>query len=244
MQRQDAARPGGGPAAPGGSGAGEARRALLSWWMLAGVDQPVARTPRSWVRPPPAHAPIRAPREGVPAFETLGGLRAHVAAGGRLVPLADGNPESGFVIVGEGPSAEDMRTGRPFSGRAGVLLDRMLAAIGRDRTSAYVTLLAPRARVVGTLSPHDLAADLPLTLAHLALLRPRLLLLLGGLPAGTLAGSKEPISALRGRPLTVVANGVAIRALPTFNPAFLLRRPEAKALAWADLLAAQRMLRE
>jgi DNA polymerase len=156
--------------------------------------------------------------------------------------LADGNPDSGILILGEAPSAEDLRTGRPFTGPAGHLLDRMLAAIGLDRSGCYITLLCPRRRVPGPPEEQDIARDLPLTLRHIRLAAPRHLLLLGGTPAQTLTGNPAPISKLRGQPLDLVADGHRVRAVATFNPAYLLRRPADKALAWADLLAFRRLI--
>ncbi len=226
------------PPAPGRDPA----RALVAWWVLAGVDQPVASCPRPWTaRPPTPARPPAQPRTS-PPFATVEALRAHLTSPGRTLPFSDGNPESGFVLVGEGPSAEDLRTGRPFSGPAGRLLDRMLEAIGRDRRSAYITLLAPRARMAGPPSDGEIEDDLPFTLRHLALLQPRLVLLLGSRAASLLSGRREPISALRGEPLAVATDARTLPALATFNPAYLLRRPEAKPLAWADLLEVKRRL--
>lgn len=148
-------------------------------------------------------------------------------------PFADGNPDSRLMILGEAPSAEDLRTGRPFTGPAGMLLDKMLAAIGLDRSSAYITLLCPEKPVPGTPTPDEIAAAMPLMRAHLRLAAPRLILLLGQNPMQALTGETTAISKVRGRWLAVQETP----ALATFNPAYLLRRPEEKAKAWADLLA-------
>lgn len=152
--------------------------------------------------------------------------------------FADGNPAAGAVLVGEAPSAEDLVTGRPFSGPAGRFLDRMLAAIGRDRGSAYLLLIACRQEVPGPPTEEMLAADLPIARAHLRLAAPRAVLLLGATVARALAGRAEPISRLRGQWLGLeLGDGRTVPALPTFSPAYPLRRPEAKREAWADLLA-------
>lgn len=151
--------------------------------------------------------------------------------------MADGNPAAGLVVVGEAPSAADLETGRPFSGPAGQLLDRMLAAIGRDRGSAYLTLLCPRLPHPGPPPDDAIAADLALTLEHLRLVAPRAVLVLGAIPARSLLGRSEPIAALRGTWCELDLGDVRVPALPTFNPAYLLRRPDAKRAAWADLLA-------
>jgi DNA polymerase len=224
----------------------EAARALLDWWALAGADVSVADEAAPWFAPQvlaaaavparPATAPARP--SGFASITSLSELARRVAAEVPGAPFADGDPASGLMILGESPSAEDLRTGRPFSGPAGQLLDRMLAAIGLDRTRTYVALLCPRKRNAGPPGPDDIAADLELTLAHVRLAAPRLLLLLGGNPTAALTGNSLPISRVRGQWLEVdPGDGRPLPALASFNPAYLLRRPEEKAKAWADLLA-------
>jgi uracil-DNA glycosylase len=239
--------------------------ALLHWWKLAGVDTPVADAPTSWLQPPAAAATpaeTRNPEAAAPArrtsaalsppvrpdplwdsFATLEDLVARVKADHPRAPLADGNPASGLMIMGEGPSAEDLRTGRPFTGPAGQFLDRMLAAIGIDRTSAYISLLCPRRTAPGgTPDPDEIAADLALTRAHIRLAAPRLVLLLGANPVLALTGNRTAITQVRGSWLRIDVGAGPIPALATFNPAYLLRRPEEKAHAWADLLALKHRL--
>lgn len=228
------------------------RATLLDWWRLSGVDVIVADRPRPWFTPEgladaamPAVAPPSAraaPAIDASAPSTLADLVARIRAEVPDAPVADGNPDSGLMIIGEAPSAEDLRTGRPFTGPAGQLLDRMLAAIGRDRGSAYIALLCPRRRVPGPPPAEAIAADLPLAHAHIRLVAPRVILLLGQIPTRALAGEGARISEIRGRPLTVDAGAGPVPALASFNPAYLLRSPEAKALAWADLLALNAML--
>jgi DNA polymerase len=174
--------------------------------------------------------------------QSLDALRALVAAEHPGIPFADGDPASGLMILGEGPSEADLESGRPFSGPAGRLLDWMLAAIGRDRTRAYVALLCPRRMAAGPATAADIARDLPLARHHVRLVQPRALLLMGGPAAQALIGDPTPIGRLRGQWRDLVIEGAPVRALATFNPAYLLRRPEDKALAWADLLALTRKL--
>lgn len=253
----------------------EAARALLGWWVLAGVDTAVRARPVPWLdlgeeapteaaAPPeranagsarerpavplppradrPAEPATRSAWQGLDRFDTLEALHAHVRKLVPNAPLLDGAATSGVLVIGDSPSAADLETGRPFSGPAGQLLDRMLAAIGLDRSCCGITLLTPCRPLPGPASPEDIAADLPLTLAHLRLLRPRRMLLLGATATQALARTDEAISRVRGRPLEVAAEGLRVPALATFNPGYLLRRPEDKALAWADLLAFRRML--
>jgi DNA polymerase len=223
-----------------------AAKALLDWWALAGADVAVADEPAPWFAPealaaaavPARPSPATSVPSGFASVTSLAELQRRVLAEVPGAPFADGNPAAGLMILGESPSAEDLRTGRPFSGPAGQFLDRMLAAIAIDRTGAYVALLCPRKRRPGPPGPDDIAADLALTLAHIRLAAPRLLLLLGGNPTAALTGNVLPISRVRGQWLEVDAgDGKPVPALATFNPAYLLRRPEEKARAWADLLA-------
>lgn len=231
-----------------------ASAALADWWRLSGHDVPIARQPVAWLkfrqlereRRAAAASGSATPPEGeppLPAFASLADLEAHVRASAPRAVFADGDPASGAMLIGEAPSAEDLRTGRPFTGPAGRLLDRMLAAIGRDRRSAYVTLLVCRQPFAGTPSDETVAADLPIARAHVRLAAPRALLLLGAKPTHALTGRTEPISRLRGTWLEVTLDdGSRVPALPTFNPAYLLRAPEAKREAWADLLAFSKRL--
>jgi DNA polymerase len=118
----------------------------------------------------------------------------------------------------------------------------MLAAIGLDRSGCYLTLLCPQRRIPGPPPPEAIAADLPLTRAHLRLARPRLLLLLGGAVTTALTGEDAVPSRLRGRWFDVETGAGGTPALATFSPAWLLQRPADKALAWADLREFQRRM--
>ncbi len=152
----------------------------------------------------------------------------------------DGNPAARIVIVGEAPGAEEDRTGRPFVGRAGQLLDRMLAAIELDRTQVQITNVIYW-RPPGNRKPTaaETAACLPFVLRHIALARPRVLVLAGGTAASTLLPVTDGITRLRGRWFELAVPGLAapVPTLPMFHPAFLLRTPERKREAWRDLLA-------
>lgn len=224
---------------------------LIDWWTLAGVDSLVHDEPRSWFAPQEL-ARAAVPSEPRPAelavadpyadLENLEQLQQMVRASFPRAPFWDGDPASGLMILGEALSAEDLKTGRPFSGPAGKLLDRMLAAIGLDRKGCYIGLLCATKRAPGAPSPEDIAAELPLVRAHVRLARPRLLLLLGANPVHALTRAEGAISRIRGSWLDVEAGGRAVPALATFNPAYLLRRPESKAEAWSDLLALKRRL--
>ena len=152
----------------------------------------------------------------------------------------DGNPEARIMIVGEAPGAEEDRTGRPFVGRAGQLLDRMLAAIDLDRSQVQITNVIYW-RPPGNRKPTaaETAACLPFVLRHIALARPLVLVLAGGTAASTLLPVTDGITRLRGRWFELAVPGLdaPVPTLPMFHPAFLLRTPVRKREAWRDLLA-------
>jgi DNA polymerase len=161
--------------------------------------------------------------------------------------FADGNPSSRVMIVGEAPGADEDRDGRPFVGVSGQLLDRMLAQIGLDRTSVYITNIIFW-RPPGNRQPTtaEVAACLPFVERHIELANPSILLLAGGASAKTLLARNEGIMRLRGRWFLYESTGMSrpIPALPTFHPAFLLRQPAQKREAWRDLLALSEKLGE
>jgi DNA polymerase len=153
--------------------------------------------------------------------------------------FADGVPESGLMFLGEAPGGDEDRLGRPFVGLSGQLLDRMLASIGLDRKrNFYISNILPW-RPPGNRTPTDaeIVLFLPFVLRHIALVRPRHLVLLGGVAAKGLLRSKEGITRLRGRWHEVAVDGLgALPALATLHPAYLLRTAGAKRDAWSDLL--------
>ncbi len=162
--------------------------------------------------------------------------------------LFDGNPEAQIMIVGEAPGAQEDRQGKPFVGPAGQLLDRMLAAIGLDRTKVYITnLLYWRPPGNRNPTPGEIAACLPFLERQVEILQPKLLLLVGGMSAKTLLHRSEGILKLRGRWADYHHPRLEhpIPALPTLHPAYLLRQPAQKREAWRDLLSfAEAMDRE
>jgi uracil-DNA glycosylase len=248
----------------------EALRLQLAW----GADEALAETPQDRLSPPapPASLPPPAPPSELPrAAGPPGGPAAARAwdianrAAGRAelrealaafdgcalaatatnLVFADGNPDAGLVLIGEAPGAEEDRAGLPFVGPSGQLLDAMLASIGLDRGKALILNVLPW-RPPGNRTPTDEEINLclPFLLRHLALVRPRRLVLLGALAARALTGRTEGIRRLRGRWLEIAVPGLAepVPALPTYHPAYLLRTPAAKREAWADLLALRRAL--
>jgi uracil-DNA glycosylase len=152
--------------------------------------------------------------------------------------FADGNPAARVMLVGEAPGRDEDIEGLPFVGRSGKLLDRMLAAIGLDRTSVYIANIVPwRPPGNRTPTPQESQICLPFILRQIELVDPDILVCLGGPSAQTLLGIKEGITKTRGRWFTFDTGKREIRAMPTFHPAFLLRSPLQKRFAWRDFLA-------
>ena len=202
---------------------------------------------------PAQRAPAQRAQEVAAAARTLAELRAALAgfdgcplaATATTLVFADGNPDAGLMLVGEGPGAEEDRAGKPFVGPSGQFLDRMLASIGLDRTQYVITNLIPW-RPPGNRNPTDteVLTCLPFLLRHIALVRPRRLVLLGALATKALTGNAAGITRMRGRWVEVDIPGLAapVPALPMLHPAYLLRTVGAKRLAWTDLVLLRRTL--
>ena len=153
----------------------------------------------------------------------------------RLV-FGDGNPSAEIMFIGEAPGADEDREGVPFVGRAGQLLDKMLAAIGLDRGKVYIANVVPwRPPGNRTPTPLETAACLPFTRRQIELVNPKILVCLGAASAQTLLGGKEGIMRMRGRWFAYSAGNTEIQALAMLHPAFLLRQPAHKKVAWQDL---------
>jgi len=201
--------------------------------------------------PPSPDAAAMEAREAVQSVTTLDELRAALdrfegcalrATATQLV-FADGNPQARLMLVGEAPGRDEDIKGLPFVGRSGKLLDRMLAAIGLDRSTVYIANIIPwRPPGNRTPTPQESQICLPFVRKQIELVDPDLLVCLGGPSATTLLGIKEGITKSRGRWLTYDTGKREIRALATFHPAFLLRSPLQKRLAWRDFLAIKKAL--
>ncbi len=154
----------------------------------------------------------------------------------RLV-FADGAPGASLMFVGEAPGGDEDRIGRPFVGRAGQLLDRMLASIGLDRSQVYIANCVPwRPPGNRTPTPQETQICLPFIRRQIELSAPRLIVCLGGSALTTLLGGRDGISRARGQWRTYAGDsGAELPTLPMFHPAYLLRQPNAKRWAWADL---------
>lgn len=224
---------------------------------LAGPTQlaPVRPRPQITVAagapPPSPEAAVMAAREAARTATTLGDLQALLerfegcalrATATQLV-FADGDPQSRVMFVGEAPGYDEDIAGRPFVGRSGKLLDRMMAAIGLDRTSAYIANVVPwRPPGNRTPTPQETAICLPFIRRQIELSDPDILVCLGGPAMQTLLGIKDGITRSRGRWFSYDTGRRDIRALATFHPAFLLRSPLQKRFAWRDFLALKKAL--
>lgn len=228
-------------------------------------DVPPA-TPRPAIRPAAApdiaslpQIPLQSPaavadaRQTAAQADSLEALRAAIAdfegcalkATAKNTVFADGNPQAAVMIVGEAPGADEDRLGKPFVGVSGQLLDRMLATIGLDRTSFYITNILPW-RPPGNRSPTaaEIAICMPFIERHIALAKPKLLIFAGGVSAKALLNTSEGIMRLRGRWFDYRPDDRTppLPAMPTFHPAYLLRSPAQKREAWRDLLAIRQRL--
>jgi uracil-DNA glycosylase len=201
--------------------------------------------------PPSPDAAAMAARDAAKAATSLEELRAILdrfegcalrATATQLV-FADGNPGASVMFVGEAPGRDEDIAGLPFVGRSGKLLDRMMAAIGLDRTSAYIANIIPwRPPGNRTPTPQESAICLPFIMRQIELSDPDVLVCLGGPSAQTLLSIREGITKMRGRWFPYHTGTREIRALATLHPAYLLRQPLQKRLAWRDFLAIKKAL--
>src|SRR5689334_18874326 len=209
--------------------------------VLAGLAEPS----------PAPDAAIASAREAARTAPTLEALRALLetfdgcalrSTATRLV-FADGNPKARVMFVGEAPGRDEDIEGLPFVGRSGKLLDRMIAAIGLDRSTAYIANVIPwRPPGNRTPTPQETQICLPFIQRQIELVNPEVLVTLGNPSTQTLLGTREGIMRTRGRWFDYDTGTRVIRALPTFHPAYLLRSPAYKRLAWQDLRAVRKAL--
>ena len=234
--------------------------ALFAWWREAGLDCFVEDVPRDWlaapvkpvakaaamVAPTPDAAPTPIAHAPAALPDSLDALQAWLTSSdtirlptaGRIAPAGD--PASGVMMLVDQPEPEDAEAGQLMAGEIGRLFDRMMAAIGRDRTSIYLSAMAPARPIAGQVDAalaHHLGE---IARRHVSLARPRALLLFGDQPARALLG-KGTIEA-RGRVHDVELDGGATRVIATFHPRHLLRHPAHKAHAWADLQLLMKIL--
>jgi DNA polymerase len=261
------------PSAPTSDSTRHALEALLAWYADMGVDIPDIGPVSGPAAPKPATPVVaasaslghsvtllRPPHEGTlseaaalaGAATSIEALKAALAgfegcglkATATNLVFADGNPQAPLMLIGEAPGRDEDLRGLPFVGRSGQLLDRMLAAIGQDRGTSYISnILYWRPPANRTPTTEEMAACLPFALKLIELVRPKVLVALGGIAAKQLLGTTDGIMRLRGRwQRFTLPDGAVIPLMPTFHPAYLLRQPAHKRLAWRDLLAIKHCL--
>ncbi|MES2137975.1 MAG: uracil-DNA glycosylase family protein [Pseudomonadota bacterium] len=218
-------------------------RSALRWWLDAGVDVVIQEEARDWLKPtpqreraPPAPTPI--PNVVEPKSETLAELQQWLATSAQL-PLASatarrilphGPEQAAVMLLSDAPALEDFAAGQPIGGEAWALAKRMLAAIGIAAEEAYSASLSCFHTPGARMTPKDRDACAEIARQHIALVKPRRLLLLGEGPSQALLG--KPLLQARGQ----IHKIEGVRAVTTFHPRHLIKRPLDKSLAWRDLL--------
>jgi uracil-DNA glycosylase family 4 len=246
-------------------------QALLAWYAAMGADEAIGdmpvdcfAAPAAAASTPPRVQPRRRPvaaqataaagggsRIDLSQANTLATLEAMVAAfeGCALKRTAKslcfkrGRDDARIMLIGEAPGRDEDLSGKPFVGRAGQLLDRMLDAIGLAEEHVYITnTVYWRPPGNRTPTPEEVEACAPFLARQIELLSPQVLVLLGGAAAKNILGVAEGIMRLRGKWLNHRSGGRDIATLATLHPAFLLRNPEHKRLVWRDLLSVKERL--
>jgi uracil-DNA glycosylase family 4 len=234
---------------------------------LAPIAEPVAQPAPPRADPPPRPlaapaAPAAAPppvpevaamaaRDAAVSARTLDELRALLekfdgcalkATATQLV-FARGNPQAKIMLVGEAPGRDEDLAGEPFVGRSGKLLDLMLAAIGLDNASVYIANIIPwRPPGNRTPTPQETQICLPFVRRQIELVDPNVLVCLGNPSSQGILGTREGIMRTRGRWMDYDTGTRTIKAMATFHPAYLLRSPAYKRLAWQDFRAVKKAL--
>jgi uracil-DNA glycosylase len=245
----------------------KAARALLDWYRAMGVDEATGDEPvdcfaASELKPAPRAAPE--PRRAPPppraapraaSASSTRGIGVEVSTLAELQELvarfdgcslkrtaknlcfARGSEQARIMMIGEAPGRDEDLQGKPFVGRAGQLLDRMLASIGLTEEHVYITNTVywrPPGNRKPT--PEEVEACAPFLARQIELLSPKVLVLLGDAAAKAILGTRDGITRLRGRWRVYSCAGADLQVLPTFHPSYLLHDPAQKRLAWRDLL--------
>lgn len=230
-----------------------ARRSAKSMGTAASPSSPVIKRPATALAPAAAaeDALLLAARRiaAAPDVGTLQALlqdfRAHPLAKSARMVFADGAPDAPIMVVGEAPGAEEDRLGKPFVGPSGELLDKMLAAVGISRArNAYITNVV-HWRPPGNRNPEpvEIAFGREIIRRHIELIAPKCLILCGKVAVAGVLGLSDSIARLRSESLTHAINPqTSLPCFAIFHPSYLLRRPQDKALMWADLLRMEAQL--
>ena len=216
---------------------------LIEYYNLINADFFLSNTPIKRTSKNTTIAP------GVSKEERLGKLKKKIQMiqncelkrNAKNLVFGDGNINSKIMIIGEGPGANEDLEGKPFVGRAGKLLDKMLASIKLDRKKVYISNVVnfrpPENRKP---SEEEIQRYLPYLIAHIEIINPKILLLLGSTALNALVGNEVVISKARGNWIEKEIGNIKTWVIASFHPAFLMRQPDQKKLAWIDL----KMIRE
>ncbi|MCJ2132974.1 uracil-DNA glycosylase [Methylobacterium sp. J-026] len=214
---------------------------------------PPAVAPRTFGRaasaqPDEAASDARARARGARSLDELEKILAEFDAcplrfTAKNLVFADGNPEARVMFLGEAPGADEDRIGKPFMGRSGQLLDKMMKAVGLDRSSAYIGNIVPwRPPGNRNPTPQEVAVCRPFVERQIELVDPDIIVCLGAPATQTLTGTKDGILRTRGRLFPYTLPTREVKLLATLHPAFLLRQPVQKRLAWRDFRALRALL--
>ena len=211
---------------------------LIEYYNLINADFFLSNTPIKRTSKNTTIAP------GVSKEERLGKLKKKIQMiqncelkrNAKNLVFGDGNINSKIMIIGEGPGANEDLEGKPFVGRAGKLLDKMLASIKLDRKKVYISNVVnfrpPENRKP---SEEEIQRYLPYLIAHIEIINPKILLLLGSTALNALVGNEVVISKARGNWIEKEIGNIKTWVIASFHPAFLMRQPDQKKLAWIDL---------
>ena len=152
------------------------------------------------------------------------------------IVFSDGNPKSKIMLIGEAPGANEDQEGLPFVGKAGQLLDKMLSAIDLDRKKVYISnIINYRPPENRRPTEHEIKRYLPFISKHIEIIKPKILVLLGSTAMNALIGNEIVISKMRGKWIEKQFGTCKTSVIITFHPAFLMRQPAQKKMAWIDL---------
>jgi len=186
-----------------------------------------------WAEEIPSETPAQKPRQLEALREKIGDChRCKLWEGRTNIVFGTGSPDAALMFVGEGPGQEEDRQGKPFVGRAGDLLTKMIAAMGLTRDNVYIANVI-KCRPPGNRNPEEdeIASCKPFLNEQIDILRPKVICALGTFAAQTLLDTKTRISDLREK----IHERGGYKIVPTFHPAYLLRNPNEKRRAWEDL---------
>ncbi len=211
------------------------------------VGKPPNGKDRPQDQPPPASPPPAPERDPDKVLKELEAsltdcTKCKLSRGRNKLVFGEGNPRAELMFIGEGPGRDEDRQGRPFVGRAGQLLTRIIAAMGLKRSDVYIAnIVKCRPPNNRNPEPDEVSACLPFLMKQIEVIQPKVICALGGVAFQTLMETKAPISKFRG---TLYPWREGIQIIPTFHPAYLLRNPAKKREVWEDVQKIMAFLRE